>query len=224
MSKETEAGDPGFEERLTAAFEKAVAKSQPVTQQQPSEEQIRAMLGYWRPDSAFLQQLFGEGAGEQHQNAFNALMERIEEMVDRRAQVIAQGTLGDFHGSIQPYLNDARELSEERFRSSLFSGEGERFKPYEKVLDKLLPQFKGEKDFPQSRAEQVTHLHKKFGELVGSAGGSLQTPAPRTASPLPALGGGSGGSGGKAGGAVDLATASQPLSLAAVMNGGQPPQ
>ncbi len=211
-----------IEDRLAAAFEKAVAKQQPpaAPPQQMSEQELQRMLGHWRPDNAVLQQLFGEGAGEPHQTAFSQMLERIEEMIDRRAQMIAQGTLADYHGSIQPHLNDARELAEARFQDMLFSGDGERFKPHEKILSKLLPTFRGEKDFPQSRAEQAKYIHAKFGELVGDVAAPAGA-APRQQAPtsLPALGGGAGGSGG-APKTLNPATASGPMTLSQVMNGG----
>ncbi len=208
---------------LVAAF-KAAIPAQQQQQQAPqlTDDQIRQMLGYWRPDQQFLGGLFGEGAGEQHGQLMGTMFERIEEMIDKRATMIAQGLLGDFYGSVKPHLDDARGLAEERFREKLFSGEGEAFKPYEKLLDKVMPEFQREADFPKERREQIPYLHKKFGELVqqanpqfqGTTQGQQRQAAP--VSPLPAFGGGAGGSGGGAK-SVDPKTASAPMTLAQVM-------
>lgn len=212
-------------QQMIEAFKAAIPAPQ-VQQQAPpqlSQEQIHQMLGYWRPDMAFAQQLFGQGAGDQHVAALSQLMDRIEDAIDKRSGVISQGTLTDYHGTINPYLNDARELADQRFQEQLYSGDGAAFKPYEKLLAMAMPQFQQAQDYPTKRAEQVKYLHTKFGELVKQAGpssGGAPQPSPQ-APPhgLPSFGGGASG-GGSSAGPVNPATATAPMSLADVMGGG----
>lgn len=210
-------------QQMIEAFKAAIPAPQ-VQQQAPpqlSQEQIQQMLGYWRPDATFAQQLFGPTAGDPHVAALSQLLERIEDMIDKRSGVIAQGTLTDYHGTINPYLNDARELAEQRFQEQLYSGEGAAFKPYEKLLSMAMPQFQQAQDYPTKRADQVKYLHTKFGELVKQAGppagGASQPATQQPPHGLPAFGGGAAGSGGSSGGPVNPATATAPMSLADVM-------
>lgn len=212
-------------QQLVDAFKAAIPQAPPPQQPQLSQEQIQQMLGYWRPDETLVRNLFGESAGEQQTAGLSAMLERIEDMIDKRATVIAQGLLGDYHGTVSPMLNDVRELSQERFQSQLYSGDGEAFKPYQKMLEMVMPQLQQAPDFPQKRTEQVKYLQGKFSELVQQANPQFagttarQTPQAPVA-PLPAFGGGAGGSAPQ-GGSVNPATASAPMSLAQVMNGGK---
>ena len=95
-------------QQMIEAFKAAIPAPAPQPQPQLSPEQIQQMLGYWRPDIAFAQQLFGQGAGDQHVAALSQLMERIEDAIDKRSGVISQGTLTDYHGTINPYLKIGR--------------------------------------------------------------------------------------------------------------------
>lgn len=223
MNNETQQeGGASLKDELVAAFKAAIPAAPQPAQPQMTDDQIRQMLGYWRPDQQFIGGLFGDNAGDQHAQLLGTMFDQIEQMIDKRASVIAQGMLGDFYGNVKPHLDDAREVAESRFRERLFSGDGEAFKPYEKLLDKLMPQMQQEADFPRSRSEQIPYLHKKFGELVsqadpqfkGTTQGQRQQAAPVT--PLPAFGGGAGGQGGAAK-SVNPATATAPMSLAQVM-------
>jgi len=210
-------------QQMIEAFKAAIPAPAPAPQPQPqlSPEQIQQMLGYWRPDIAFAQQLFGQGAGDQHVAALSQLMERIEDAIDKRSGVISQGTLTDYHGTINPYLNDARELAEQRFQEQLYAGDGAAFKPYEKLLSMAMPQFQQAPDYPTKRVDQVKYLHTKFGELVKQVGppsGGGQQPQPAAPSGLPSFGGGAAGGGGGSA-PVNPATATEPMSLADVMGG-----
>jgi hypothetical protein len=206
-------------QQMIEAFKAAIPAPQ-VQQQAPpqlSQEQIHQMLGYWRPDMAFAQQLFGQGAGDAHTTALGQLLERIEDMIDKRAGVIAQGTLTDYHSTINPYLNDARDVAEQRFQEQLYSGDGAAFKPYEKLLSMAVPQFQQAQDYPAKRGDQVKYLHTKFGELIKQAGPPSGAPPPQApAHGLPSFGGGASGGGGSSA-PVNPATATAPMSLADVM-------
>lgn len=233
MSKPTDdAGDgaqsPDFRKELTAAFQAAIASQQPAAAPQAlSQEQLHQMLGHWRPDAAWMKNMFGEGAGEAHQTGFEQFMTAMENMIERRADVIARGVLADYHGSISPYLDDARHVSGERFQDALYSGEGAGFKQFKQIFDKMLPQMQAEADYPRDRSAQIPYLHGKFAEFARSVNPNFDpkaaasappaSPAKSPVAPLPSFGGGAGSSGGSGAKPRDYATATEPMSLAEVL-------
>lgn len=162
---------PGIDPNaLAEAMAQAFARNAPQPQQAPmSQEQIDQMLRTYRPNSDLLEQMFGENAGnESRLAALQSMIQGIVSNATAHAQVLAENYLQQYHQSINPHLEDARQLSQERFYSSLYEG-APGLKQYDPMVKQFMPQLQQDPQYPRERDKQIEFVRDKFTGLMKQA-------------------------------------------------------
>ena len=199
---------------LAQAMAQALAQQQQQQQRQAppppmSPEQIAQLQRLYNPEEQLIEMLFGDAANTQtRMQAFQQLIGGIRDNWRAEAGLIADHAGQTLYGAIDPYLQDARELAQERFFGQVFDGHPG-LKAIEPFIKQSLPTFESHPDFPKDRAkraefvrQQAVTLAKQFSPdfdpvkpPVTPHVNSPSQQSQQRPSPLPSFGSGGGGQG-----------------------------
>jgi len=199
---------------LAAAMAQALQQAQPQQQQQVPQmtpEQMAQLQKLYSPELQLHDALFGNGATpETRMQALASFVDGLRANWRAEAGLIADHTGQTLYGAINPYLEDAREIAQQRFFESVYDGH-----PGLKAYDPFVKQYMSvvEKDpqFPQERGkraefarerlvQQIKQLSPQFDPKMAPAPVQQQSQQPNAARPqtsqpsqsLPSFGGGGG--------------------------------
>ena len=141
---------------IAKAFADALKQNQPAPQQpQLTPEQMDQMLRTYRPGADLIEAMFGEHANnETRMQALQGLVQGVVANATAHAQVLADNYISNYHNQINPHLEDARELSQERFYESMYK-DAPGLKQYDPIVKEFLPKLQQDKDYPKERAARV---------------------------------------------------------------------
>lgn len=203
---------------LATAMAQALAQQQQQQQRQAppppmSPEQIAQLQRLYNPEEQLIEMLFGETANTQtRMQALQQLVGGVRDNWRAEAGLIADHTGQTLYGAINPYLEDARELSQERFFGQIFEGHPG-LKPLEPMIRQSLPAFESHADFPKERAKRAEFVRQQAIQLAKQvspdfdpvkppptasgpyANSPSQSQSQQRSSPLPSFGSGGGGQG-----------------------------
>jgi hypothetical protein len=215
---------PGVDPTAIAqAFAQALRDNQPPPQQpQLTPEQMDQMLRTFRVGPDLVDALFGDNASpESRMAALSHLVSGVVANATAHAQVLADNYINNYHQQINPHLEDARELSQERFYTQLYEG-APGLKQYDPIVKEFLPKLQADPGYPKERAQRtqfvrdkVTGILKQTNPQFDPTVGASNNPSrgafaptnqsqPSATPSLPALGSGASGgtSGGQSSGAI----------------------
>lgn len=152
---------------MAEAFAAALQRNAPQpAPQQMSPEQIDQMLRTYRPGQDLIEQLFGDTAtAESRMQALQGLVQGVVANATAHAQVLADNYIQQYHASVSPHLDDARELSQERFYQSLYEG-APGLKQYDPVVKQFLPQLQQDPQYPKDRGQRAAWVRDKVSGVL----------------------------------------------------------
>lgn len=199
---------------LATAMAQALAQQQQQQQRQAppppmTTEQIAQLQRLYNPEEQLIEMLFSETATPQtRMQALQQFAEGLRNNWRAEAGLIADHTGQTLYGAINPYLEDAREVAQERFFGQIFEGHPG-LKAIEPFIKQSLPTFESHPDFPKDRSkraefvrQQAVTLAKQFSPDFDPAkppvtphSNSPSQQSQQRSSPLPSFGSGGGGQG-----------------------------
>jgi len=200
---------------LATAMAQALAQQQQAQQRQAppppmTPEQIAQLQRLYNPEEQLIEMLFSDTATPQtRMQALQQFAEGLRNNWRAEAGLIADHTGQTLYGAINPYLEDARELSQERFFGQIFEGHPG-LKAIEPFIKQSLPTFESHPDFPKDRGkraefvrQQAVTLAKQFSPdfdpakppVTSHVNSPSQSQSQQRSSPLPSFGSGGGGQG-----------------------------
>lgn len=199
---------------LATAMAQALAQQQQQQQRQAppppmTPEQIAQLQRLYNPEEQLIEMLFSETATPQtRMQALQQFAEGLRNNWRAEAGLIADHTGQTLYGAINPYLEDAREVAQERFFGQIFEGHPG-LKAIEPFIKQSLPTFESHPDFPKDRSkraefvrQQAVTLAKQFSPDFDPAkppvtphSNSPSQQSQQRSSPLPSFGSGGGGQG-----------------------------
>lgn len=146
---------------LATAMAQALAQQQQAQQRQAppppmSPEQIAQLQRLYNPEEQLIEMLFGDSANTQtRMQALQQLVGGVRDNWRAEAGLIADHTGQTLYGAINPYLEDARELSQESFFGQIFEGHPG-LKAIEPFIKQYLPTFESHPTSPRIVAKGLS--------------------------------------------------------------------